>query len=396
MIVVRHWSLIELRRLYELAELEAREEASSPSHDDPPPSYDAHRAIESNHYTQKANGGGLQLSVVGSPEDNSQAMVRYHEKPLKQLDDAFAKAIVRENQTLGANVNNIVDYLRHEWTHISELDSQRRPSLTTYYESDEEDTTESEYDETHVQGRYIEAPPKKVKKDVRFKARVESDSDEERQKPRHHRPPKKHILLSKDDSSSESESPLPTPSSRRDGDASNNPYNPQEHHDRNPRPYASNGRHYRPEIPNGRPSSRGIPQPAMGPPQPARTGSSHGQWQGTPPMPMPQPPNLRLPSYQGPPFGASPRLGPYIPPGYVGQSPQPPPGTYFPQQQQMRPQPPHPPHQQRPRPHRHRHQSETHKAEDDKRAANKNLKRGLLGGAAVAGILDLLQGLDGI
>ena len=41
MIVVQHWSLVELRKLYELAEKEAKEETMSPTIEDPPPSYDA-------------------------------------------------------------------------------------------------------------------------------------------------------------------------------------------------------------------------------------------------------------------------------------------------------------------------------------------------------------------
>jgi hypothetical protein len=59
------------------------------------------------------------------------------------------------------------------------------------------------------------------------------------------------------------------------------------------------------------------------------------------------------------------------------------------------------PPQQRKRHHRHgdkdkdRGRVENEKAERAKESS-KNLKRGLFGGAAVAGILDLLQGLDGL
>ena len=417
MIVVQHWSLVELRRLYQLAENEAKEEALSPSNDDPPPSYDLHRAIEPSYYSQKANESDLQLSITGSPgstEDTSRAMVKYQERPIQQLDAAFTRSLVRENQALGANVNNIVDHLLGEWTQLAELDSHsvtkdRRPSLSTYYESDEEDTTESEYETSHSKGRYIEGPrnsERRVKKDVRFKATVDSDSEEEAHEPghrSHHRAPRKHILHSEDDSSTDSEAPPATPrsrlDSRRNSEASGTRYSPNihENHDRNPRPYTSAGRTYRPEnlnvdpTPSGRPSSRGIPQPPIGP-MPNRSMPNINQWQGPPPMPhLP----FRPPSHQVHPGGSPqpPPRGSYGPPGYVGHSPQPPSGAYFPQNQ--RPQGSQ--LASRPRPSRpHRHRTEKQKAEEDKHAANKNIKRGLFGGAAVAGILDLLQGLDGI
>ena len=396
--------------MYELAETEAKEEALNPLNDDPPPSYDEHRAIEPSYYAQKATEGDLQLSITAPPiEDTSRAMVKYQERPIQQLDAAFTRSLVRENQALGADVDNIVDHLLGVWTQIPELDSRpiakdRRPSLTTYYESDEDDTTESEYEDSRTKGRYIEGP-RKAKKDVRFRARVESDSEEDNRHEPHHRAPKKHILLSEDDTSSDSEAPpvvtRSQPGSRRNSEASNAKYSPnaQDSHDRNPRPYASGGRPPRPENPNHypgsshRPNVRGTPQPPLGSmPMPTRSMPNVNQWQSNPPMPQS---NLRPPSYQGPPPGhpRPPSRGSYPPPGYMGHSPQPPPGAYFPQQQR----PQGPPVAPRPRPSRqHRHRSETQKAEDDKHAANKNIKRGLFGGAALAGIVDLLQGLDGI
>ncbi|KAL6714763.1 hypothetical protein ACLMJK_008188 [Lecanora helva] len=409
LIVVQHWSLVELRRLYQLAENEAKEEALAPLNDDPPPSYDEHRAIEPSYYAQKANEGDVQLSITAPPvrtDDTSRAMVKYQERPIQQLDAAFTRALVRENQAIGAPVDDIVDHLLEEWTQVPELDSHpvtkgRRPGLNTYYESDEEDTTESEYDDTHVKGRYIEGP-KKVKKDVRFRARVESDSEEERRHVPRHRAPTKHILRSEDDSSSDSEAPPPVirsqPSSRRNSEASNTKYSPNAHdsRERNPRPYSSGGRNYRPDnstnypTPGPIPGSRGMPPPPMGP-MPTRSMPNVNQWQGPPPVPQP---GLR-PLYPGPPSN-QPRpssRGSYGPPGYMGHSPQAPPGAYFPHQQR----PQGPPMAPRPRPPRqHRHRSELQKAEDDKHAAHKNMKRGLFGGAALAGIMDLLQGLDGI
>ena len=416
MIVVQHWSLVELRKLYNLAEDEAREDAAtSPHPDEPPPSYDTHRAIEPSYYAQKATEGDLQLSIVNPPvsaDDTSRAIVKYQERPIQQLDAAFTKALVKENQALGANVNNIVDHLLGEWTHSFELDSMpvsrdRRPSLSTYYESDEEDTTDSEYEGTRPKGRYIEAPrSRKVKKDVRFQARVESDSEKEAQQQSRHRAPRKHVLHSETDTSSDSDaSPIPPrsqPGSRRGSEADSYRYSPnsQDSHDRNPRPYASAGRSYRQENPGPNPpprptSSRGIPPPPMGP-MPTRPMQNVNQWQGTPPIPQP---GLRPPSYQGPP-GGPPRppsaSGHYAPPGYMGHSPQPIPGNYFPQQQQQRPPGPPLAPQPQPRPRRHHRHRTEYKAEEDKHVASKNLKRGLFGGAALAGMLDLLQGLDGI
>ena len=407
MIVVQHWSLVDLRKLYELAENEAREEALHPMNDDPPPSYDSHRAIEPSYYAQKATEGDLQLSITAPPantEDTSRALVKYQERPIQQLDAAFTRSLVRENQVLGANVSSIVDHLLEEWTQVHELDSkpitkERRPSLSTYYESDEEDTTESEYEDYHVKGRYIEGP-RRVKKDVRFKARVDSDSEEEPRHKAHRKPPRKHVLHS-DETSSESDIspiiPRSQPNSRRGSEASNARYNSNAHdsHDRNPRPYASGGRPYRPENPHGppHPVRPGMPQTSMGP-MPTRSAPNVNQWQGAPPMPQP---GLRAPSYPGPPNGAQrpPSRGPYpAPPGYMGHSPQPPPGTYFPQQQQ-RPNG-HPPHPQQRPPRQHRHRSDLQKAEADNRAASKNIKRGLFGGAAIASIVEILQGLDGI
>lgn len=422
MIVVQHWSLVELRKLYELAENEAREDTMSSHPDEPPPSYDSHKAIEPSYYAQKATDGDLQLSIVSPPvsaENMSQAMIKYQERPVQELDAAFTKALVKENQALGANVNNIVDHLLGEWTQIPELDSkpiarERRPSLSTYYESDEEDTTESEYEGSHTKGRYIEGPRRRVKKDVRFQPRVESDSEEEAQQRSHRRAPRKHVLHSETDTSSDSDSspvlPRSQPASRRSSEAGNNRYvpNPQDSHDRNSRPYASSGRSYRQENPAPNPpprptSSRGIPPPPMGP-MPSRSVPNVNQWQGTPPIPQP---GLRPPSYQGP-HGGPPRPpsanGHYPPSGHLGHSPQPPQGNYFPQQQHQQQQRPHgppmPPQlQPQPRPHRHHrhsHRTELQKAEEDKHIASKNLKRGLFGGAAIAGMLDLLQGLDGI
>ena len=171
MIVVQHWSLVELRKLYELAEKEAKEETMSPTIEDPPPSYDAAGNAQTSYYEDQAAKDNRRLSLQGPavpvkiPND-SQAMVKFQEKPLQQLDQQFTLALRREIQALGANVIDIINHLLHEWTRIPEAEarpspphsrgypsppSSRKNSTTnpsgkpTYYESDE-DTSDSEFD----------------------------------------------------------------------------------------------------------------------------------------------------------------------------------------------------------------------------------------------------------
>jgi len=418
MIVVQHWSLVELRKLYTLAETEAQEESMSPLIEDPPPRYDAYRPGETN-----LNGGrgshssdnGLQLSIEGSPpvppkiNGHSQAIVKFQEKDLHQLDESFSRALTRENQVLNANVYDIVDHLLHEWTRApnsprtllrsSPKDYRRK----AYYSSDESDT-ESDFEGHDNKGRYIEGPRRSQKRGVHFQPSVESDQeDEQRDRPRR-RAPKRHILNSESETSSkESESMSPPvtrsqPNPRRNSDASNSRYDPsaRDSHERHRAPNASSGLDNVPEAPGRPTSSRGIPQPPM--PVPARPQPQH---YSTSPNPAFRPPYTGHPP--GPPRLAS--TGPYMPvppPGYMGgASPVPQAGGYFPQGQRP-PGPPGPPMpmpvQRPPRLHGHRsdHRHEKEKAEKDRAVASKNLKRGLFAGAGLAGILDLLQGLDGL
>ncbi len=416
MIVVQHWSLVELRKLYELAEKESKEETTSPTIEDPPPSYDAARNAQTSYYEDQASNGDRdrRLSIQGPavPEKipiDSQAMVKFEEKPLPQLDRQFTLALTRENQVLGAPVYDIVNHLLHEWTRFPEAEARPSPHPSppssrghpsppssrknstanpsgkpTYFESDE-DTSDSEFERSsEIGGRYIEGPRKGVEKNVRFRARVESDEEE---KDHHHsrrRAPKKHLLHSEDDTSSDTESegspPPPAPGSRRSSDGSNVPY-PRDGPERRPRPYS--GRTTGPEI-AGRTIPRGMSQSSI----PQGRPLLNQQWQSTPPIST----GLRPQQSYGPP-GGPPRMpngSPYTPAGYMGQSPQPPPGNYFPQQQRP-PASSMPPRQQS-----HRDKEKRRSAEKDASSASKNLRRGLFGGAAVAGILDLLQGLDGL
>ena len=411
MIVVQHWSLVELRKLYDLAEKEANEESTSPTSEDPPPSYDAAAIAQTSYYEDQASNGDRRLSIQGPPVPektpvDSLAMVKFAEKPLQQLDRQFTLALTRENQTLAAPVYDIVNHLLHEWTEISGAEARPSPpnsrghpsppqsrknstgnpsGIPTYYESDE-DTSDSEFERSSdIGGRYIEGPRKGVEKNVRFRARVESDEEEQDHHRSRRRGPKKHVLHSEDDTSSDTESdvspPRPAPGSRRSSDSSNVPYS-RDGPERRPRPYS--GRSNGPEN-AGRLPTRGMTQPSI----PQGRALPNQQWQPTPPIP----PGLRPQQSYGPP-GGPPRMSTgslYMPTGYMGQSPQPPPGNYFPQQQQRPPGPSMPPRQQS-----HRDKEKRRSAEKDANSASKNLRRGLFGGAALAGMLDLLQGLDGL
>jgi hypothetical protein len=422
MIVVQHWSLVELRKLYELAETEAREESMSPVIEDPPPRYDSYQPPEmsqNGHRGSSSTDHGLQLSIEPPPPippkvdgAPSQAIVRFQENDLHQLDESFSKALTRENQVLNANVYDIVDHLLHEWTRapLSPRSSLRsspkvhRPQA--HYSSDESDT-ESDFEGHNNKGHYIEGPRRSQKRGVHFQPSVESDQEEEERLRPRKSAPKRHVLNSESDTSSEeSESTSPPatrsqPNPRRNSDASNSHQNPhsRDSYERHRTPYASAGLPHVPENPVRPTSSRGIPQPPM--PMPARPQPQH--YQSTPPNPA-----FRGSPYTGPPPGPQ-RLasaGPYMPappPGYMGTSPQPQAGGYFPQGQRP-PGPPGPPMpvpmpvQRPPRQHGHRtdHRHEKEKAGKDRAVASKNLKRGLFAGAGLAGILDLLQGLDGL
>ncbi len=435
MILVQHWSLVELRKLYELADQEAREEPQSPLLDDPPPSYDACRALEKGLPVQPAhvNNQHISVHVPAVPprmEDHTQAMVKYQERPIQQLDASFNQALARENHVVHAEVYDIVDHLLREWTRTPEMqshsspprDSPRDTRRKSYYESDTDDTSDSESEASLTGGRYLEAPPRKSHKGkAQFRTRVESDpEDAERGKPRE-RAPRKHVLRSgESDTSSESDSTPPPsrtrPQRRRSSDANSHH---SETHDRARRPYMSGGLSNVPEDASGsKTTSRGIPPSPM--PVPIRPMlTPNQQWPPTP-QGTPSNPSFRAPSFNNP-HPSSPRIqsnGPYAPlanghypqsTGYMpGPSPQPQAGAYFPPRMQMQGHPPTmgiPQQQQRPPRHRRQHRHEDRESvriarERDKaqkaEESNKNLKRGLFGGAALAGVLDLLQGLDGI
>ena len=436
MIVVQHWSLVELRKLYELAAQEAREEPQSPLLDDPPPSYDTYRTLEQGGLVQSTDDSNQSLSlhaplvplVPQKVEDHSQAVVKYQERPIQQLDASFNQALARENHVLHANVYDIVDHLLKEWTRLHDSNSHsssprnsfRDPRTKSYYESDTDDTSDSEFESSlRTDGRYLEAPRRNHKGKTHLRARVESDPEDLKRNRPSKRAPKKHVLHSDDSdtsSSDESDSPSPRPQirSRRSSDA--NSHHTQDSLDRTRRPYMHGGLSNVPEdTSNSRPVSRGMPPSPM--PVPIRPmATPNQQWLPPTPQGTPQNPGFRVPSFTGPPPGP-PRMqsnGPYLqltpgspysqpPNGYIGgPSPQPQPGAYFPPRMQAQGPLPSPSIQQRPPRHHRHHRHESTKLQREKEKAlkaeesSKNLKRGLFGGAALAGVLDLLQGLDGM
>ena len=407
MVVVRYWALVELRRLFQLAQNEDDSDIKSPL-ESPPPSY----ADGVEH-----PGGDPRLAIEPAPlaSDDSKALVKYHEKPLEELHSSLYKAMANPDRILENPDSNVVDYLLKEWTRLREIEKQRphmREQKKTgrygaRYETDESDTSsEDEFESVDGKGRYItngHSKPKAVK-NVRFRARVESDSeDSDRGKPRS-RAPSRHVLRSDSSSSASSASAPPPRPARRSSDISSSQYRPPflVFAEGSPVPYTQprDGTTERPGSRNA-PSEPGSPYPRL--PMPNQ------QWQSTPQSPgLRPPPQLgQFPSpngyYPPPPQGPQrmPSAGPYgVPPPGYSQSPQPPSGFYGPPRG-----PPGLPQQRAHHHHHHHHDSRrrdggSEKSTDGKkekgRTTGKDVKRGLLGAAGVAGLLDLLGGLDGI
>ena len=439
MVVVRHWSFVELRRLYEVAENEVVDDVRRPI-ESPPPSFDG----------VEHPGGDRRLAIEPAPleSDESKAMVRYQETPLDQLDAKLDKAMVLPNRILAQPDVNVVDHLLKEWTRVRELRHKRlrrKNKYNAHYDTDDEsDTTSDDSCSSTTGGRYligpngISKPPKNVK-NVRFRARVESDAEDSDKTKTRSRAPTRHILRS---DSSSSSSPSPPPHSRRSSDtgARSRPQAP-DLVDRTRRPYtqprdgASSGE--RPNSRNGpiplqQPGLQGQPQPRGMPPQ---------QWQQKVPQspnwqnaPIPQSPGLHPPPYNGqfPPNGhynpgqfpphpqRMPSSGPYgMPPNpqYV-QHPSPgssyQPGFRGPPSLDGRGQPrdgyQRDGHRQELGRHHRRHgtgerdsdrerdreRAKKEKPKRSKETRKKDVTKGLLGAGAVAGLMDLLGGLDGI
>ena len=414
MVVVRHWALVDLRRLYEAAEHENIDEVRSPI-ESPPPSYDR----------VEHPGGDPRLAIEPAPfeSDDSKALVKYQETPLTQLEATLKKAMAKPDRILRNPDDNVVDYLLEEWTRLREIERRRQRKNERYgahYETDDSDiSSEGEFVRSQdIKGRYITngtGRPAKSNKNVRFRSTVEDDESEESDKgKRRHRPPTRHVLRS-DSSTSSSSSPSPPPSRpRRSSDGGVQRYRPQppELVDRTRRPYTQPR-----DAASDRPSSRN--GPPSGPPSPSSQqvrGMSipNQQWQNQ----VPPSPGLRLPHHNSqfpsqngqyprqngpypPPNGYHPPAGPQRMPsaGPYGMQPPgygPPPGFQGP------PRGPPGANLQTGIPHHH----PSNKKRDDgkgkpadgkkEKTEIKGVKRGLLGAGAVAGLLDLLGGLDAI
>ena len=173
MVVIRHWSFVDLRRLYEMAEHENVDEVKSPI-ESPPPSYEV----------VEHPGGDERLAIEPAPleSDQSKALVKYQETPLNQLDAKLTQAMALPNRVLAQPDVNVVDHLLKEWTRIREFESKRQSRKNRYgahaETDDESDTSSDEYDQSErAGGRYLDGPNgthklRKNVKNVHFRARV--------------------------------------------------------------------------------------------------------------------------------------------------------------------------------------------------------------------------------
>ena len=448
MIVLQHWSHESLKTLFHNAnEATRRDSLTSNGSEDPPPTYEEPAAEE------------VRLAVAPpkppKEEDTSKAIVKYQERPIQQLDDALHQALSRENQALSAQVPDIVNHLLRQWT-IPDYPSpgmypssraltnggphSRSNKYSTTISSDESDTTESDFsDDSHPRGFYLEGPdgsapkPNGVKKKLRFKdqqAQVESDSDEEDHRKR--RGTKGRSILRSNSSDDSDTSPPPTHRRRARAPSDDSPPSSRSY-DRTRRPYSgpSGPRNSPPEKePIHIPPQRGVtPSPRQGPVP------SH--WQ---PLPHQGPQGAGAPSLRPPPPhmhshpGATRRAsnaGPYVPTHYAQpqgpQSPNASPvmnhGQFFPQNQRgptapqgtsspfvaggPREWPPRERDRERDRGGRPKSSHSTNssyegknghgdKGRRDKKEASRNIKKGIGIGAAAAGLMELLSGLDAI
>lgn len=458
MVVVRNWSLVDLQRLYLLAE----DEIEHP-HDSPSP--------ENREMQQVRRDPRLCITTAAHEENASNAMVKYHETPLSQLEASWDKAMYRPNRLLNAPDNNIVDLLLREWTQLYEMDSKARSvnGYQAHVDSDSDDSgSNSEFERVNTRGQYLKAAPRGsgVVKEVRFQAWVEDDMDSDEARPRR-KGLKRGILRSgSDDSSSSGSDSEDLRSSRRSSTSSTT--SPRTSissssggvRRQNPAGvYGAPGPSGPPRNtgPSGPPRNTGPPR-ATGPPgSTGNTGMPPGAQPGMPTYPRSGPPSPRMSRpvsvpiqprtqvsfdqqsqqksarLQAPSVGSphpSVSRNPYQPlptasgpgrPGYGGYNaqsrtnnfppnnfpPPPPPSQQQQQQQQLPPlnshsfpPPSHRSSRSEPRHSKSRSQKrdrgESRKESSFKENAKKDVKRGLLGAGAVAGLMDILEGLSAI
>lgn len=223
-VVVRHWSLVDLRRLYELAKMEA----AQPTHSPP---QNLQEAVE-------LPARDPRLSITGPEHDGD--LSNAHPKPIElslSLLDASMKKAVYRPKVLHSPGDNIVDVLLNEWAQLGEFGLQSRHHhkghryKTSYETDDDDDDLEPELERAKgIGGQYIQGPTRGNKRNVKsvhFRARVESGSegsDKAKQHPK--KPPSRHVLRSEASSSSLTSSsassdfsdltppPTPTPTPR--------------------------------------------------------------------------------------------------------------------------------------------------------------------------------------
>lgn len=452
MVRVRNWSLVDLQRLYLLAEDEVEHPYDSPS-------------PENREMQQVRGDPRLFITTAAHEENASNAMVKYHETPLSQLEASWDKAMYRPNRLLNAPDNNLVDLLLREWTRPYEMDPKARSAngYQAHVESDTDDSdSNSEFERVNTRGQYLKAAPRGsgVVKEVRFQAWVEDDQDSDEARPRRKGLKRGIIRSGSEDSSSSGTDSEDLRSSRRSSTSST----------ASPRTSISSSSGgirrqnpagvYGAPGPSGTPRSLGTPGPA-GPPRttgpPGHTGNTGmppGAQPGVSTYPRSGPPSPRMsrpvsvpiqpraqvsfdqqsqqkssrlhapsvgsphPSvsrnpYQPPPTSSGPGrpgYGGYNSHGRANYFPQPPPPPPLQQQQQQQQLPPLNTHSFPPSSHRSsrseprhsksrsqkRDRGESGKGASFKENAKKDVKRGLLGAGAVAGLMDILEGLSAI
>lgn len=221
-VVVRHWSLVDLRRRYELAEEEAAQPTQSPPQN-------LQEAVE-------LPARDPRLSITGPEHDGD--LSKAHPKPietsLSRLDASMKKAVNRP-KVLHSPGDDVVDVLLDEWAQLGGFGLQSRHYnkghryKASYQSDDDDDGLEPELDRAKgIGGQYIQGPTngnKRNVKSVHFRARVESGSegsDKAKQHPK--KPTSRHVLRSEASSSSLTSSsassdfsdltPPPTPTPR--------------------------------------------------------------------------------------------------------------------------------------------------------------------------------------
>ncbi|KAL8934679.1 MAG: hypothetical protein Q9211_005105 [Gyalolechia sp. 1 TL-2023] len=404
MVVVRHWAFVELRRLYNMAEREDEERRDQHRFDLPPPPFDG-----INHTLPDPR---LQIEGPKNEDDLNNALVKYNETPLHDLDQSLHRAMDRPNRLLHAPGNDIVDMLVDEWTRVRTTSTKKKHNPHKYrprYKTDSEDS-EIDFERSgDVGGRYIGAPPPKPKNVHFAHAHVESGSEEsDHHKPRH-RPPRRAVLdsdsVSTSTTDSDSESPPPRPPTRLSDSSKGKPAT-QDGGDRNRRPYPSGGSPQSPRPGSGNgPLGPQSSRPSIVGQSSFRTGPQNPP--GPPGLRPPGPYNIppapkRMPSgvpFVGIPPSQSPAAG--LIPVSPGTSPSTP-GMYYQPPPTQAPPPGQPP---QPSGHPYRRSSKKSngmngKGSGDKHTfkenAKRDVKRGLIGAGALAGIMDIIEGLGSI